>query len=159
MRQLRELVAAPTSMSPRRDASEILTSAGWHPDRKVDASPQVESLQRDGYAVWMGLIRFLEQFSGLVLSFIRNGRPDTAWVDSARALQLADEATVRDYEARLKVALAPIGYANHDHLLLLMSEDGRFFGGYDDFLTELGGTPIEMVDAIIDGNPPALSDE
>lgn len=144
-------------MSSRSGASEILESAGWHPDRRVDASPQVESLHREGYAVWTGLVRFLEEFSGLVLSFIRNGRPDIAWVDCARALQLADEATVRDYETRLKVPLAPIGYANHDHLLLLMSEDGRFFGGCDDFLTELGGSPSEMVDAIIDGTPEALS--
>lgn len=63
---------------PGRGVPETLASAGWHATRKVDAGPQVESLQREGYRVWPGLIRFLEEFSGLVLSFIRNSRPDTA---------------------------------------------------------------------------------
>jgi len=40
-----------------------------------------------------------------------------------------------------------------------MAEDGRFFGGYDDFLSELGASPSDMVEAIIGESANTISDE
>ncbi|HXA29903.1 MAG TPA: SUKH-3 domain-containing protein [Candidatus Angelobacter sp.] len=125
--------------------TDVLRTAGWSADRTVATDSAATALARDGHAIWDALLAFLREFSGLTIRFMRNGREDSAWFDAERATAWADTTSVRAYEERLRTTLSPVGYAHHDHLLLLVARDGRFLGAYDDFLADLGRSPVELL--------------
>lgn len=159
MRQLCDLVAGYETMSEPQSIYDLLAAAGWMEERKVDVEPQLAALRANGFSVWPEVTPFLEEFSGIVLSFVRNDRLDTAWVDPVRATSWADRPSVEAYEDRLGVKLVPVGYANHDHLLLMASDGGRFFGGYDAFLADLGASPVGMFEALMRGEVKAIAND
>jgi hypothetical protein len=109
-----------------------LVASGWTPGRRVDADNDVVSL-------------FLQEFTGLTLSFVRNGREDQVWFEAARACQWIKRDWIKQYETMVGGTLSPIGYGYHDHMVLLAAEDGRFFGAYDDYVGFLGDSPCEMI--------------
>jgi hypothetical protein len=127
------------------DGAELLAEAGWSPNREVDVAGDIGALRADGYPVWESLARFFAQFSGITVRYTRNGRADAVWFGGGRAVAWADAGWVEDYAARVGQRLAPVGYAHHDHLLVMAAEDGKFFGGYDDVLVLLGSSPPELV--------------
>lgn len=79
-----------------------------------------------------------------------SGDVDTAWFDATKAVLDRDKGRVDTYSTRIAARMVPVGCALSDHLLVLLAEDGRFFGGYDDFLTELASDPIDLVESFID---------
>lgn len=127
------------------DAEQVLRANGWFPGRRVDASAGERALVAAGYSTWPELTALLLEFSGISIPFKRHGRNDTVWFDAERAVSWADPASVHEYETRVGTQLAPIGYAYHDHMLLLAAEDGRVVGAYDDYVAEVGASPIEAV--------------
>ncbi|HET9974034.1 MAG TPA: hypothetical protein VFQ68_37785, partial [Streptosporangiaceae bacterium] len=44
---------------------------------------------------------------------------------------------------------APVGYSNHEHLLLMQSNKGDFYGAFDDFLCALGSEAEEMIENLL----------
>jgi|SRR5271165_2115697 len=138
-------------------SEEALNGAGWIPDRCVDVKPALAALEREGYSVWPELGEFLKEFTDLVVVFERNGRQDSLWIDPVRACRWADRSAVADYESRLETNLAPVGYAYHDHLLLLAAIGGKFIGTYDGFVSMLGTSPKEMVNTLVAGEATSLS--
>jgi hypothetical protein len=103
------------------------------------------SLSGGGHPIWPGLVAFLQEFTGLTLSFVRNGREDQVWFEAARACQWIKRDWIKQYETMVGGTLSPIGYGYHDHMVLLAAEDGRFFGAYDDYVGFLGDSPCEMI--------------
>ena len=140
-------------------ARSALEAAGWSAERDVDVAPHESALRSAGYAVWPSLLNLIREFAGLTVRFERNGRPDTAWFDPARAVRWADAQSVKAYEDRIHRRLAPVGYGYHDHMLLLASEAGQIFGTFDDFLADLGNSPVQAVENLIAGNVRPLSEE
>jgi hypothetical protein len=129
-----------------------LEGAGWRTDREVDVAPHRSALVAAGYTVWPALTAFIQAYAGLRITFERNQREDAIWFDPSAAVKWADERSVKAYEQRLGSRLAPVGYAYHDHLLLLASEGGQLFGAYDDFVADLGSTAADAVGNLIEGN-------
>jgi hypothetical protein len=138
-------------MSEYEAARKALEAAGWFPERRVEVMSSEDALRGAGLRVWPGLMDFLGEFQGLRVAFTREGTIDSAWFDPTAAASPTLVPTIADYEERIGVGVAPIGYAYRDHLLLLLADDGRFFGGYDDHLTELGSSALEAIDALISG--------
>lgn len=136
-----------------------LEGAGWRPDRVVDLAPHRSALLAAGYAIWPALIGFIQTYAGLTIAFERNQREDAIWFDPSAAVKWADERSVKAYEQRLRSRLAPVGYAYHDHMLLLASEGGQLFGAYDHFVAQLGSTAADAVGNLIEGNVNALPDQ
>lgn len=128
-----------------------LLDAGWRPGRRVNSTPSVEALQTAGYSVWPDLRPFIEQFGDLTVHITRNGRPDAFWFDPSRAIRLSFRSWVEEYEGRVGSPLVPVGYAHHDHLLVLVAADGRWFGGYDDVFGLLGQDAADALDALVGG--------
>lgn len=128
-------------------ADAVLRAAGWAPGRRyADAAEAVNALSQAGYRTWPELNQFLEEYGGLRIPLHRkSGRSDNAWVDPVKAMDWAFREWVAEYESRAGVSLVPIGYALHDHMMLLAGSDGRFFAGYDDTFLEVGKSVPEMV--------------
>lgn len=109
----------------------------------------------EGFAVWPELRDHIREYAGLTVRFIRHGSEDKIWFDMGAASKWADVMWVRKhYEHWLGSRLAPIGYSNHDHQLLLLAESGRVFGTFgtfDNFVEDLGGSIAEAVGNIMEG--------
>lgn len=133
-----------------RDTAEgLLLEAGWRPGRSQDVSDVRSLLASRGYSIGKSVDLFLQEFTGITINFVRNGRPDLIWFDAQRASASADPEWVAHYEERTKTSLVPIGYSNHEHLMLMQSDEGGFYGAFDDFLCTLGSKADEMIENLV----------
>ncbi len=141
-----------TDMGQYCGTVHILRQGGWSEFRSVDIEADRRALIQNGIEVWPELEAFLREFSGLTLRYERNGRPDSTWFGSARALrEAAHPAWALRYGEGLGVRFAPIGCSNLEYLTLHLADDGRFFGGLDPSLSYLGSSPLEMLNGLIHG--------
>lgn len=133
-----------------RDTTErLLRAAGWSPGRSQDVSAVRSLLESRGYALSRPAELFLSEFNGITIEFTRNGYRDSMWFDAQRVSKLADPEWVEYYEDRTKQSLVPVGCSNHEHLMLMASDKGGFYGAFDDFLTALGSGPVEMIENLL----------
>jgi hypothetical protein len=133
----------------RNTAEGLLREAGWRPGRSQDVSELRSLLASRGYSTGKPLELFLREFSGITIEFVRSGRPDKIWFDAQRASALADPEWIAHYEQRTKTTLVPIGYSNHEHLMLMQSGEGGFYGAFDDFFCALGSEVDEMIENLV----------
>ena len=135
----------------REHTRATLVAAGWRPDRAVSVDRAVRALHGAGHMVWPGLLDFLKRFVGLHVSFEVGDQADWFWFDPERAIALCWASWVDEYKARAGQVVVPIGYGARDHMLLLLGEDGTWFGGYDDVVGVLGYDVEGMLDALVEG--------
>jgi len=133
----------------RESTRGMLRQAEWFPGRSLDIGEVRSLLQSRGYSIGEALEQFLREFTGITINFIRNGHPDSIWFDAQRASALADPEWVEHYEERTKASLVPIGFSNHEHLMLMQSDEGGFYGAFDDFLCALGSEADEMIENLL----------
>jgi hypothetical protein len=133
-----------------RDATRgVLRRAGWLPGRSQDIDEVRSLLETRGYRIGEAVEQFLHEFTGITINFIRNGRPDSIWFDAQRASAMADPEWVAHYGERTKTSLVPIGFSNHEHLMLMQSDQGGFYGAFDDYLCALGSEVDEMIENLL----------
>ncbi|RSZ59621.1 hypothetical protein HF313_12780 [Massilia atriviolacea] len=107
---------------------------GWSEQREVDPAPFLASLAADGYVRFPQAKRFFQRFGGLagdMPAYRVAGALDRIDFDPARTIACTCRETVRSYEARVQETLVVIGMAYNGHMVLLLSESGRVYGGYD----------------------------
>lgn len=134
----------------RDAAGAVLRQAGWLPGRSQDIAEVRSLLRSRGYRIGTAVEQFLREFTGIKINFMRNGRPDSIWFDAQRATALADPEWVAHYEERMKTSLIPIGFSNHEHLMLMQSDEGGFYGAFDDYLCALGSEVDVMIENLLD---------
>jgi hypothetical protein len=129
-----------------RDAiGRVLRQAGWLPGRSQDIAEVRSLLQSRGYRIGEAVEQFLREFTGITINFIRNGRQDSIWFDAQRASALTDPEWVAHYGEQTKTSLVPVGFSNHGHLMVMQSDEGGFYGAFDDYLCTLGSGVDEMI--------------
>jgi hypothetical protein len=126
-------------------ADGLLRRAGWHPERAEDVSAVRSLLESRGYVVSEKIILFLREFDGISINFAHNKRMDEIRFDARYAISQADPEWISYYEGRTKTSLVPIGYSNYGHMMLMQSDEGRFYGSFDEFLCALGSDSKEMI--------------
>jgi SUKH-3 immunity protein len=129
--------------------ARLLAEAGWYPGRRVDVFGARELLESRGYVVGERVEGFLREFERLCICYMRNACQDSVWFDAQRAGSMADPELIAYYESRTKTSLVPVGYANHEHLLIMKANEGGFYAAFDDFLCTLGIDTSEMVENLI----------
>jgi hypothetical protein len=127
----------------------LLRDAGWRPGRSEDVSAVRSLLESKGYDISKPVELFIREFNGITIDFVRNGRPDSVWFDVLRASALADPEWVEHYGERTRRSLVPVGFSNHEHLMLMQSDEGSFYGAFDDFLCTLGSAVEEMIENLV----------
>jgi hypothetical protein len=133
-----------------RDATEsVLRAAGWVPGRSQDIAAARSLAKARGQIISEVTDQFLREFTGITISFVRHGRRDSIWFDAQRANELADPEWIAHYEKRTKKALIPVGFSNHEHLMLMQSDQGDFYGAFDDNLCSLGSDIDEMIENLL----------
>jgi hypothetical protein len=122
------------------DGLDLLLAAGWSSERATDVHGARQALEQEGYSVSREIERHLSNVDGVSIDIEHQGRPDRIWFDAAKAVDMTWKYQVDQYEEVAKVPLVPFGYAFSDHLALLLSEDGRVYGAFDDYFELLGNS-------------------
>lgn len=131
-------------------AEAQLQRAGWRPGRRVNIDNAVAALRADGHAVWPDLLQLLEEFDGLTISTSRNHNPVV--LDAAAATAGIATDWVREYAGVIGAVLTPIG--EYSHMTIYYNQNGAFYGGFDRDFGCLGHTVIEVVDHVLNTDPP-----
>lgn len=120
---------------------DFLRKLGWSEHRSVDPAPFLACLLAHGYVRFSQAKQFFQRFGGLagdMPAYRVAGAFDRIDFDPARTIACTCRETVLAYEARVHEKLVVIGMAYNGHLVLLLSESGRVYGGYDDHLCLIG---------------------
>lgn len=131
-----------------QDPEKLLADAGWTNDRRVDVERHIAALEEQNFSVGSATSELISNIAALTIRFSRAGRSDKIRIDPSVAVRAVAKAWVDDYSDRVGTALLPMGLSNHEHLLLLVAEDGRWFGGFDDEFGFLGPSVRVMVDTL-----------
>ena len=129
-----------------------LSEAGWHEGRSVDHRTAIERLESEGHALADWFPGVIGEFDGLTLDFNRNGRDDQVVLAPAEAGRRWYPATIANYAERVGSSLLPVGYSYHEHLALLVAEEGQWYAGHDDELWRIGGSAHEAMERLVDGS-------
>jgi hypothetical protein len=134
--------------------AEALQLAGWHPGRKVDTKKYEEALKAEGYPRLPAALNFIQSFGGLDIVHPNPKVKDSVKhivLDPARAVAQFDSAWAKEYMRRLGESLSAIGTAASGYILLLMSEHGAVYAGFDDFLYHVGKDALDALDNLCCG--------
>ncbi|WP_034260711.1 SUKH-3 domain-containing protein [Actinospica robiniae] len=145
-------------------ATARLTAAGWFPGRAVPVEPLLEPLLEEDYEIPPVLRAFLRGYGGLEFDYPNPHCPehrDTCGIDPQLAVDALFRTRVSLWEERVGAQLVPFGEASR--LFLVMAADGRVWGGFDEFLFELGDSPEDALDGLCEGHDrptvPAVPEE
>lgn len=131
----------------------VLLRAGWKDSRRIDIQPYERALQEKGFPVFPILAKFLEKFGGL--SFNNPSSRPPAIEDwhfrVSDAVRHAFPNNIKAYGRIVGLTLSVIGEASRDHLMLMMDERGRVFGGYDDIFLDIGNSGEEAIEGLCAG--------
>lgn len=131
----------------------LLLRAGWKDNRKIDIRPYEQSLMEKGFPVFPVLVEFLERFGGL--SFHNPSAKPPAIADwhfrVQDSVRHAFPNNIKAYGRIAATKLSVIGEASRDHLMLMMDESGRIFGGYDDIFLVIGISGEDAIEGLCAG--------
>ena len=126
-----------------------LATQGWTDSRQVETEGYVEALNAAGYDVPDSVEDFLRSFGGLTLEFRHHRVPtetDTLRVEPDEVSEFGS-GRAEEYSRRVGAPLCPVGLVHSDHMVALMSPDGRVYAGFDYILAKLGDSPVEAIES------------
>jgi len=132
---------------------KLLEKAGWHEGRKLNYEYISEMVGTEGYAQMPNVISFLQEFLDIKILFKnkRNGlKNDDINFSFKEATNLVvPERINEDYAQRIGKEICLIGSAYREHMVLMMSNDGFVYAGYDNFLCKVADSGNEAIKSII----------
>lgn len=133
-------------------ASAVLQAYGWVPHRSIDINNITTAWKADGYAATQVAREFAKSFGGLRIKHQAYANPndsDESLFDPEYSVNKFDRKwTTEVYEPLIGERLCPIGIGHSGHIIYLISESGRIFGGYDDYFCLIGETVAEAFENI-----------
>ena len=129
---------------------QILRPFGWHENYKHDTS-RYEKLYEDvGCPIHEHARDFLKKFGGLRGDLAKTQRfnfdPYPSRISYEELVMRTRCDTYEDEEIKLGVKhLVSVGAIHQEHIHLLVSEDGQFWGRYDHYLYFLGKDYVETI--------------
>jgi hypothetical protein len=122
---------------------EILMEAGWFINREIDVTELVTFLVDYGYKVFDNVKSFLREFGLLNINYVnsRSGNYANIYVDTRNII--ADQSVIDSYGRYYGTIMVPV--AVKSHLQICISEEGKFYGGFDQILLKLGDSFEEVL--------------
>lgn len=108
-------------------AQHLLTRAGWFLGRRRDVCGDLHALVNAGFMVGPAVPDFLAEYSGLSISSPNS--VEALLIDGLQASRHADPEWSAAYAAAIGLAVTPVG--EYSHMIILLDEEGRLWGGYD----------------------------
>ena len=122
------------------DAQSLLQRSGWFPGRRIDVTGDLASVMSGGFAVTPAAERFLEEYSGLVISWETN--PNPLVISGREAARGVDAGWCEAYSEAIGLVLSPVG--EYSNMTLYIDPSGELWGGFD---TEYGqvGSVLDVI--------------
>lgn len=134
-------------------SKSILIQAGWTPDRQVSTDDWLDHLKAEGIAKNDEGIRFLEYFGGLRFDPPENSNglyhPEESFFDPVDANNFD---VVRAWMRKLGQQYFPLGSIWGDRAVLVISDDGKYYGISDCGLHFIGEDVASLFHVIIDAS-------
>lgn len=137
----------------RESTIKLLRAAGWRPGRTIAVDAFERALAREGHPMPPIVGEFLGQFGKLKIT-VRPGpryTRDQLRLNPCLAMEITSAHVWGRYSARIGAVVCPIGAYNYLHDMLMMTADGRVYGGYDQYLDLVGRSGEEAIDNILRG--------
>ena len=109
-------------MNTEQYLSKLFSDAGWHEDRIFDVRGTTPS-----NAAHMHAIDVLSKYGGLAVGEVGPGRDLSASDISFKTEPFDFSSEFHNHWKSLKVSLYAFASAHHDHMLLLVDEQGEFY--------------------------------
>lgn len=137
------------------DTKFLLIKAGWQEGRKVDITRYKQVLIEEGFEIPNCVITLLQEFGGLRIVHPHAKVPGKTddfifEIDKATCYHLGG-LVKGNYSHRIGKKLCIIGEACDAHMLLVMSDDGEVFAGFDDFLCYVGASGDDAIESLCSG--------
>jgi len=133
----------------------LLREAGWTTNRDVPTTAHEQALKAGGYQVFPVVRDFLRQFGGLQISrkFVWNRVPLVSkfHFDARIAVGAWSPEFIKSFESSERGPLCVIGETEFGDSVLLMDEQGRLYSGTDEYLTLVGNSGYDAVEALCTG--------
>ncbi len=135
---------------------DYLHQAGWYEYRKCEQFDEYKRiLNQEEFELSETIEQFLKRFGGLIVKYphakVRDACDDFHF-DVLKAIHGGDTNWVSgDYSARTGEELCVIGEAFRRDMVLSMSPTGKVYSGADDFLTYVGASGEEAIEALCTG--------
>lgn len=131
---------------------ELLSRAGWTPERRVAVDDLISRLRADEHDIVPPFRDLMAQFSGLVISSVDGRR--TVEFEMDHVLAITGPGWCEAYAEEIGRLVTPV--ARHDaHLALLIDESGEFWGGYDALYGYMGKDIFQAIEWLLI-DPPAM---
>lgn len=121
--------------------TEFLIGLGWAPGCRQDIGEVVLAWTAHGYTESDAAVSFVRQFNGISFEYPRHvvvGGSHRCVIDAVRAASAVSPSRVSDYERRAGQILTPVGLAASNHVVLMVADSGKVYGGYDNYLAIYG---------------------
>jgi len=139
-----------------KNTLDYLQCAGWYEGREYEQLDEYKRiLKQEEFELSETIEQFLKSFGGLLVKHPHAKVPDvTDYVhfDVIKAINGSDPNWVSaDYSVRTGEDLCIIGEAFRRNTILSMSPTGKVYSGADDFLTYVGASGEEAIEALCTG--------
>jgi hypothetical protein len=131
--------------------NKVLTDAGWFKNRNIDISVLEKVLINDKYIVFKCAKDFLSEFGLLKITF-KNPRSDKnvdIEIDTRKAITF--KSKIDAYGCYFNTNMLPVAEVERFCMIVCISEDGKFYGGYDETLLKLGNSFEEALYNLMTG--------
>ena len=116
------------------DAQSLLQRSGWFPGRRIDVGDDLAFVKSEGFEVTPAAERFLEEYSGLTVSWNTNSNPIV--ISGREAARGVDAAWCEAYSGAIGLVLSPIG--EYSMMTLYIDSSGELWGGFDSEYGQVG---------------------
>ncbi|WP_170313775.1 SUKH-3 domain-containing protein [Streptomyces filamentosus] len=136
-----------------------LRLAGWTPERRLDVTPEIRSLETQGYVPSAVATSFLEEFRGLKVGPAREDGPNFINGEPFFVDPVGAGSRHRDESLEIGSVLGgswfPLGWwLSHSHVF--MRQDGAVVAYADGLIWDLRSTPGEALDLMVSANRPLV---
>ena len=132
---------------------EILCEAGYYEDRKVDITDLIEFYAINGYIYIDQQIKFMYKYAYLEIKYM-HPYWNEEMIFKIKPLEAQKSITmdiVLGYNEFLNDKLLIIGEIKKEHMTVFLSNNGIFYGAFDDCIINWGYDFDKMIENLITG--------
>ena len=135
-----------------KQVNDLLKTSGWIKDPHFNNSSILKLWSKKKYVLSNAAVQFVNKFDGLKLKHeaYRSTDFDYSLFNAMKATQEIDPSWVFDiYNTLADSTLTPIGQGYSEHLTYFISDNYKFYGGYDDYFCLIGDSTNAFFENIL----------
>ncbi len=130
-------------------ALDVLKDAGWTEARVVDNTPVYKAMSDSGIHLNDSGMQFCDELGGIVARHYFDSEVyELFHINLDQTFKSIVQEWLLWYEKQCGELLMPIGQSHQKHMLLMMDEEGKVWGGFDDHFEMIASTPEQAINRL-----------